>query len=241
MQLSDGIRAPSEDEAYEEGRDRYISLFAAMTLKCLELDTNLRTWYALLESQNQHHYQGRLFSWQPSTLYARLDESSPVRNLPFEFFLCFPNADIAQQVVLYWTGMLLTRSTFWLAKGRLLRAGYDPALIPSPQFSTLQEAITPVPFAPAASVAAQASAPQALLIAQSLEYFVHPDMGFMGASFIGFPMAVAQSALRHVDAPELAWFDVIFGRMRHMRSGVGSFLKGMANEFEDPQPSLLQA
>ena len=68
----------------------------------------------------------------------------------------------------------------------------------------------------------------ATLITQSLEYFLHPDMGLLGTNSIGLPMAVAQVYFQYSNARELLWFDVLFERMRVMKTGLGGFLREMA-------------
>lgn len=239
MELADKITPSSGEEVPTESQDSYRMLFSSLRVKCDELEARLKVWYATLEAQNQHHHHGHLYYREPSTLYAQLPEWSPERNLPFQYFVCFPDPDIAQQVVLYWTGSLLMHSTLWLAKGRLQRAGFDVSLASSsPPSKAPTTVITPIAV-PATSSPPRPMPPQGLLITQSLEYFVHPDMGFLGTNFIGFPMAVAQGMYQHFNAPELAWFDVIFERMRQMKSGINGFLDEMAHETGDAQLRLL--
>jgi hypothetical protein len=68
----------------------------------------------------------------------------------------------------------------------------------------------------------------ALLITQSLEYFVHPDMGLMGTNIIGFPLSIAQGFFQHAGTEEVLWFEVIFQRISDLKSGLSGFLDDMA-------------
>ncbi|KEF51148.1 uncharacterized protein A1O9_12762 [Exophiala aquamarina CBS 119918] len=241
MELADNINPSELEKLSQANQGRYTALFDELATNALKLDEQLNVWYAILKAQNQHHHRGELYWRSPSTLYRQLPPKSPVRDLPFEFFHCFPDSDIAQQVVLYWSGRLLLQSTIWLAKERLLRAGYSAAFGTHPSSSTLSLTSGATGLGlEAAHTLPQALPPEALLITQSLEYFVHPDMGFLGTNFVGFPMAVAQGALGHFEAPELAWFDVVFERMRQMKSGLRGFLDEMARGTGDAQLRLLR-
>lgn len=234
MEVADKITPPNTDELSPDDKTTYQTLFDALTTQTVQLEAQLNAWYATLKSQNQHHHGGELYYKSPSTLYKQLPQTSPIRDLAFESFLCFPDPDVAQQVVLHWAGLVLLRSTHWLAKGRLARAGFLSALSALGAQAKVASSIPPTGHT------RRPPPPEALLIAQSLEYFVHPDMGFLGLNFIGFPMAVAQGALEFLQAPELAWFDVVFQRMHQMKSGLGGFLNEMAHGTGDAQLRLLK-
>lgn len=242
MELADKISPSPVEEMSQANRNIYKILFDGLTTKTVQLEAQLNAWYATLKARNQHHHGGELYHKSPSTLYKQLPQTSHVRDLPFEFFLCFPDSDIAQQVVLHWTGLLLLQSTLWLAKERLRRAGYTATFPMYPSSSILgsQSRVTGSGSIAGHTPSLRPLAPQALLITQSLEYFVHPDMGFLGTNFVGFPMAVAQGAYEYFQAPELAWFDVVFERMRQMKSGLRGFLDEMAHGTGDAQLRLLK-
>lgn len=214
MELTDRM-SPGQGEAVTEVmQSYYTSLLTSLVERSHQLRSELEDWLVRLESENQHHHIGQLYWPERSTLYTRLPESSRIRDLPFGYFFCFPNAEIAQQVVMFWTGSLLVHSNLWLARRRLLEAGFN-APLPwdvSPQTAGKRVSPLPAPFT-------RPIPPQALLIVQSSEYFVHPDMGFSGCDFIGFPMAVAQACLEHFHAPELAWYDILFARMKEIKYG----------------------
>jgi hypothetical protein len=150
-----------------------------------------------------------LYWFAPSTLYSRLPPDSPHRIFPF--FICFADPDVAYQVVLHWTGLLLMHSTMLALLGRL-HAGKDHTLA-----ARLAKSTSP-----------KDARSLALLIAQSLEYFVHPDIGQMGTNLIGFPLSVTQRFFQHSGSKEILWLEVIFQRIREMRSGLGGFLDDMA-------------
>ncbi|KAK5053716.1 hypothetical protein LTR84_001677 [Exophiala bonariae] len=235
MEVADKITPPDDPvEMSADEQSMYQTLFDSLSTQTVQLEGQLDAWYATLKSQNQHHYGGELYYKSPSTLYQQLPRDSPIRDLPFNYFLCFVDPDIAQQVVLHWAGLVLLRSTHWLARGRLARAGLLSLL------STMDSQPIALSSIPPTGHTKRPPPPEALLIAQSLEYFVHPDMGFLGLNFIGFPMAVAQGPLEFLQAPEVAWFDVIFERMHQMKSGLGAFLDEMAHGTGDTQLRLLK-
>ncbi|KAJ9607651.1 hypothetical protein H2200_007729 [Cladophialophora chaetospira] len=204
---------------------------AAFTQKCREFETSLKEWYGELEWRYQtthRHSQPwtelpsrdsqtgdtakskvQLYWFEPSTLYSLLEPDSLARIFPL--FICFVNPDVAFQVVEHWTGLLLMYSTLHMAQTRL-RSHEDNQSPPQINNSTFT------------------SNPRtlALLIAQSLEYFVHPDMGLLGTNIIGFPLSVAQGYFQHTGAVEVLWFDVIFERITALRSGLRGFLDDMA-------------
>lgn len=199
-----------------QSSEEYPTLWTSFLFECHKFELHLTEWYHHLEvqykeEQKQHQAtdsQPRLYWPGISTLYLQLPPDSPARIFPV--FICFADPDRAQQIVLYWTALLLMHSTLHVTRSRLLRSG--TSLLPLvPEFAS--------PHSPHAL---------ALLIAQSLEYFVHPDMGLLGTNFIGFPLAVAQGYFQHVGGREGLWFDVIFERMSHMRTGLGGFLHEMS-------------
>jgi hypothetical protein len=210
MQLSDNMVPSTTSYVTTAKQEHYNQALASLGARCSLLQLRLTSWYTALEMQNQHHYQGQLHWPKPSTLYARLPQSHPARDLPFETFLCFPNADIAQQVILSWTGSLLTHSTLQLTKNRILIAGYSVPLPTSDAEDTLG-----LPYWPS-SENVHPGNKLAHLITRSIEYLVHPDMGYLNTSFLGFSMAVAQQYYRGTNSPELAWFDVISERLRQV-------------------------
>lgn len=226
MELADQMEPDPDMDVTQEMLAHYTAKLISLADKSHQLRLRLEMWLTSLEAQNRHHHQGRLYWPEPSTLYSRLRHDSPLRKLPFQYFFCFPNAEIAQQIVLYWTGSLLIHSNLWLAKGRLHRAGYHPALSTATAAACAAfcgfcfadekakeggdaDDLLPEPFT-------RPRPHEALLIVQALEYFVHPDMGLTGSNFIGFPMSVAQACLQHFNAPELAWYDVVLARLRIM-------------------------
>lgn len=229
----------SYETLFEENDDLWVSL----NLRCQEFETRLSGWHTDLESRyrrdkaarestsdDETRQQGGDFSlywFESSTLYRNLLSMSPARVFPL--FICFPDPDIAQQLVLYWTCLLLMHSTIHIARNRFTRYQH----INTPSQSHSHSHSQPVPQLLFTSLSpSEFSSPHnlALLIVQSLEYFLHPDMGLLGTNFVGFPLAVAQGYFEHIGARdrEGRWFAVLFQRIRDMRSGLGVFLDDMA-------------
>jgi len=146
-------------------------------------------------------------------LYHTLPKESPARLFPK--FLCFLDLDIAQQLVLYWSGLLFMQLTQSNTEQALRRR--DPSL-PS-LYSTDAE-----------RAAGQTKAREcATNVVRSLEYFVHPDMGLTATDFLGLPVNLVYGFFSDRDLPERLWFDVIFDQISIVSPGFGDFMKAMAN------------
>ncbi len=210
-----------------------VNLLLVMTTEfvrqCQDFETRLTDWLNGLEfvygcdephqdfspshssnaSESISEPSSALYWFEPSNLYGQLLPTDPARIFPC--FVCFGDPNLAEQITLYWTGLLLIRISLDGARERCSRAGLSLAAMSQ-----------------VGKVSPQKSAQTfALYIAQSLEYFLHPDMGLLGTNFVGFPLAVAQGYFESCGAKEALWFDVIFKRMREMRSGLAVFLEDM--------------
>jgi hypothetical protein len=206
--------------------DNNSKALASLMQICQDFEICLTEWYNDLERRYQSNHSGmrpqpnapfvsdvtettlasELYWFEPSILYSELPRDSAARIFPF--YLCFPNPDIAFQVVLHWTGLLLMHIALQLVDTRLSQSSLKT-------------------FAPGFTFTNDARS-LALHIAQSLEYFVHPDMGLLGTNLIGFPLSAAQRYFQHAGTKEQFWFDVIFQRIADMKSGLRGFLDDMA-------------
>ena len=165
------------------------------------IEDQLADWVTILRSETPPNVP--LFWSEPSNLY-RL--APPETCSEFSTFLCFPDICVAQQLLLFWTGSLLLSIT------RQQLQEYSPLSSQTPQSES-----RPITLA--------------LCIARSLEFFLHPDMGLLGTNLIGFPLSVARKYFLQQGMPsESLWFEVIDMRIRQMRSGLGGFLRDLANE-----------
>lgn len=194
--------------------DETTELVNLLTTQCEYFRMRLSAWYEALESNypsSHDHSQStsKLHWFESSTLYDQLPPGSPFRIFPS--YVCFKDPDVAYQTVLHWTALLLMYSTLHFVHARLQFHKVDPLPYNFIRFTT-----------------PGAARSLALLIAQSLEYFVHPDMGLLGTNIIGFPLSVTQGYFSYTNSEELLWFDVIFQRIRDMGSGLRGFLKDMA-------------
>ncbi|KIW67820.1 hypothetical protein PV04_07046 [Phialophora macrospora] len=227
MRDCESIYPPSDAE--KQTADGVNNALASVTQNCQDFEICLNEWYNDLEARYQGNHSGmrpqsnaplafdvtkttfasKLYWFEPSTLYSKLPRDSAARIFPF--FICFPNPDIAFQIVLHWTGLLLMHIAL-----HLVDTGLDQ---PNPNRSAPR--VTEFIFTHDARSLA-------LLIAQSLEYFLHPDMGLLGTNLIGFPLSAAQRYFQHAGTKEQLWFDVIFHRIAEMKSGLAGFLEDMA-------------
>ncbi|KAK5222036.1 hypothetical protein LTR72_006293 [Exophiala xenobiotica] len=222
--LWDRIKTTPEPEG-----DLLLEMVTEFVQQCQEFEARLTDWLSGLEfvygwddphqdfspshastaPENGDEPSSALYWFEPSTLYEQLLPTDSARIFPY--FICFRDPNIAEQITLYWTGLLLVHISLHGARERCCRAGLSLAAIPQMGRTNPQ----------------QSAQTLAIHIAQSLEYFLHPDMGLLGTNFVGFPLAVAQGYFQSCGAKEALWFDVIFIRMREMRSGLAVFLEDM--------------
>lgn len=145
-------------------------------------------------------------------LYHTLPSDSTARVL--STFFCFPNLDTAQQLVLYWTGLLFKHLSQYGSEREIRRRNLDlPSLYST---DSEREAV------PARCMEL------AINVTKSLEYLVHPDMGLTGLNFLGMPVNLVFGYLTERGAEERLWFNVIFDRLSVMSSGFGEFMRAMA-------------
>ena len=207
----------------EQDPDEIDDELAYLTQRCQAFEMQLKEWFDKLGTSQQstheedsprsddsyftHKLAGEedpssLFWYEPSTLYSQLPRDSEARVFPF--FVCFPNPDIAYQLMLHWTGLLLMGISLRLAYSRL-----QPGNIGKLSSTNNPRSV-------------------ALLLVQSLEYWVHPDMALLGTYVIGFPLSASQRFFQHAGTKEILWYDVIFQRLGQMKSGLTGFLDDMA-------------
>ena len=197
--------------------------------RCRAFETSLTAWFDDLESRHcgddglRKRHTGssspnsdsddtftlpsELYWFEPSTLFFQLPYDSPRRIFPF--FICFVDPDVAFQIILHWAGLLLMHRTLHVARSHIRSHSEPDTHIPNLKSPTDARSL-------------------ALLIVQSLEYFVHPEMGLMGTNLIGFPLSVAQGFFEHAGTEEVLWFEVIFQRISELKSGLSGFLEDMA-------------
>lgn len=178
-----------------------LGIYNALLIKeAGDIEEQLADWAVL--SQSEMPPRLPLFWLEPSNLY-HLAPSETC--LELSEFICFPNICVAQRLLLFWTGSLL------LSIARQQLHEYPP------RSQTPQSELRAMHFA--------------LCIARSLEFFLHPDMGLLGTNLIGFPLAVASKyCLQQGVKSKSLWFEVIDMRIREVRSGLGGFLRDLANE-----------
>jgi len=190
------------------------SKISIMAYTCQEYEARLTSWRAQLDQEKVVCGEDQLLWEEPSQLYYTLAVNSPGRIFPT--FFCFPHLDIAQQIVLYWTGLMFMHVSQYTVERRIKQ---HDASLPS-LYSTDTERTT-----------AQAKCMElAINITKSLEYFVHPDTGLTAVDFLGLPVNLAYGYLTQFGAKERLWFDVIFTRLSAMSPGFGEFMKAMASE-----------
>ncbi|KPI34655.1 uncharacterized protein AB675_11643 [Cyphellophora attinorum] len=183
----------------------------ALIETCHVLTAQLKDWRDGLDTHCSDLGVTQLVSEEPSELYQSLPIDSPLRIFPTYF--CYPNIDLAQQVLLYMVGNVF----LWT-----VRAGMEDALDSmQPQRQT---DVTP-PLRPGEIFGAERACRMALQVAQSLEYFVRPGMGLAAIDIFGFPITFIYNWLTDRNVPERMWFEVIFGHLRTINSGYAAFLE----------------
>jgi hypothetical protein len=174
----------------------------AVAARAQLFELQLQAWYAQLESEQP---AGSPLFWQePSSIHKQLPEGHPSRVFPY--FLCFKNVALAEQVVLHWTVLL---HVTLLLGGTATDLGLPFDSAPKTLSNPIQLAYR---------------------IVQSLEYFLHPDMGISELEFIGFPMNLTLAFFRNIGGKGLAFYEVIAERLRETKSGLGDFLADMVGK-----------
>jgi hypothetical protein len=154
------------------------------------------------------------YSYAPSLLYASLPSDSSERIFPT--MLVFPSLVTAYHLTTLWSCLLLLHSNLFLTY-RHIRT-HHPSI-------PLDSSIPKIP-----QHTQTACHDLALLITQSLEYFVQPDTGLVGAQQVGFPISVALGYFKFFECKETLWFRVIFRRLRELNVGIEGFLESMFTE-----------
>lgn len=178
---------------------------------CHNLIIRLGDWRNLLDVHNADAGNGQLVWEEPSDLYRSLPVDSPLRIFPTYF--CFPNLDIAQQILLYMVGKVFLWTVIFAMEDVL------EGMLPQHQTSSCTRT---------RSSGAEASHECRLLaiqVAQSFEYFVRPDMGLTAIDLFGFPVSFICNWLTERAVPERLWFRVLFNRLRTMNPGYTAFLE----------------
>ncbi|KAJ9613950.1 hypothetical protein H2200_002086 [Cladophialophora chaetospira] len=182
----------------------------ALTGRAQSFELRLTEWFSKLEKDQSQQSNPLLFWPEPSTLYTRVPPSHPSRVFPT--FLCFPDMAIAEQVVLCWTALL-----------------FIPRLLHYTEQRLKQDGELPSSYRVGSSLSALAtdSTDLAKKVAQSLEYFLHPDVGLMELQFIGFPMNLAMATCNSLGLKEAAFFGLVRARLKETNTGMGDFLDTM--------------
>lgn len=146
---------------------------------------------------------------EPSALYAALPDDSNERVMPQCFNFCdFVTACLQLTT---WTSLLLMHSTLWLTYMwlRINRAEsaidmYIPDAVPPEQVTNCDII--------------------AINIVKSMEYFVRPEAGLLGAQQLIYPMSIVLGYLSFWDRPEKQWFPVILRRLHELNVGIEGFV-----------------
>jgi hypothetical protein len=150
----------------------------------------------------------------PSQLYAALPSDSPER--VFSEYLHFSSLSLADPLLTAWSSMLLLHSTIFLA--------WENTRIhqPSIHIDTVLPIINQIPNHTPTYVDSLT-----LRIAQSLEYFILPENGLLGAEYVKYAIPIAMGYMAFWKWPEQMWFKVLFKRMKELNLGVEGFLADM--------------
>lgn len=202
MQHADSVRLLTDEQEILPAVQTLIEQSAAIV-------DDLEQWQSDLTAR----YNGRAYWHAPSLLYSSLPPDSPDRIFPT--MLVFPSLVTAFHLTTLWSCLLLLQSNLFLTY-RQVRTQH-----PSIPIETL-----PNPPQHTHSVCFSL----AVLITQSLEHFLQPDTGLVGAQQVGFPISVVLGYFSFFDAREMLWIRVIFRRLEELNVGIEGFLASMFNE-----------
>ena len=182
---------------------------AGLIIEYQAFQGRLEGWLGDVQAQ----YDGPLYWFEPSELYAQLPESSLERIFPQR--IRFIDLSIAHLQLLYWTAQLLLRSVLFFSCQVLMKGNVDTDLVIN--FATEVDAID-------SSVCHDL----ACKLAQSVECLMDPDAGLVGAQILGFPISVARGCLLLLKSRDIVWFNVIFRRLLVLDVRLEGFLDDMA-------------
>ncbi|OCT48437.1 hypothetical protein CLCR_03988 [Cladophialophora carrionii] len=214
MEHADAIKSSKEGHM-DEDIPKHMLAWGA---RARTFEVRLHEWYARLEHHQAKQRDPLLFWPSRSTLYQRIPKRHAGR--VFRHFFCFPNIAVAEQIVLYWAALLFIPRLLDHTRDRLRRRGEWPREPRSPLNSNLRgfTSVTTDPVEMATN------------IAQSLEYFLHPDAGLMELNAIAFPMNITLATFVSLRIKGLPWFRVIRSRLCEINTGVADFLEEMLHE-----------
>lgn len=218
MEEADSVRLQTQPSST-------LSVTISLAGRCRSLICELELWLQLWSAASTQPLH-----WvKPSAIYKEIDSKPPDKGLPMA--LHFADLESAHLENLYWASLLLIHATFWVTCEWVMEfSPLAPGLARDSEHKITDLAIHPItsilhPLAPLSEIHTYA-----IHIAQSLEYFLQPELGAAGSSLIGFPMMVAMGYFEHFRLPEVSWFNVILGRFQRLGIPLEQFLNGMANE-----------
>lgn len=178
-----------------------------------ELRARLGLWRAQFNINESQTADKPTFWDEPSSL----SQSTPPSDLAagLRNRRCFRNPDIAQQLVINWSCLLLVDGWMPVMYRRMLQAGIP---VDSCRTEMEQEHL----FTRCDALAAD--------ITNSLEYFVSVGMGLANSEFIALPITVAASWYKHnnPNAIELEWMRIILAQMRVTNAGFSDMIRLLA-------------
>jgi hypothetical protein len=198
MEASDNIRTLTDIEVT---RSATISLHA----QCNEVMDALEAFDESLQWSRDD-----LLCWEePSMLYAELPIGSDERMIP----MCITFCDFSTACLQFttWTSLLLMHSTLWLT--------YMWLRINRPE--TAIDAFVPS-FVPPEKI--KVCDDLADKIVKSMEYFVRPEAGLLGAQQLVYPLSIVLGYLTFWDKPEKLWIPVILKKLHESNVGIEGFM-----------------
>lgn len=176
-----------------------------------EFESHLSNW----NTQFAELHNNQELYWEvPSKLADRLPPDNPLRI--FTTFYTFPSLDIALQLVFSWACLLLMHKALAYISESLAENGYSSISTYATDFDN--------------AIIFHKMEALAMEILKSLEYFIHPDVGFAAIDFLGLPVNLVYAIMNARGYREVLWFDVIFARVREILPGMGECLESMAHE-----------
>lgn len=205
---------PINTRAHELNEEELNSAVSTMAYMYQDLESRFTGWYNHLLCVEGNGEEANLFYHKLSTIYMSLPAGSPAGI--YTTYLTFCSLDIAQQLILYWSGLLLLNLFINTVERALRRQSFH--------------SISLWPTEAARGAAFHRMHELATNITQSLEYFVHPDMGMATVDVLGMPMNLVYGFWNGMKAQETLWFDAIFAQLRQMNTGSAEFIEGMVSQ-----------
>jgi hypothetical protein len=210
----------------ERDLDRSLNMMYTMRKAYATITIKLAHWRGQFQAQRNVGSQW----YRSSSLFTAPRESHLLAMFPL--VMGFPDPETAELDMLYWTAALILHSNFYLL---LHDAQSSPlAVIPIPKgFPHLNPGRDSYSYEDLFDPMETECNMRIFVnnIAESLEYFLQPEMGVLAVNSLVFPMALAMAFLDHFQDPRLEYFLAVADKVEEQYGvQLRDFLQNIPNQ-----------